>query len=136
MPRDTGLPPPMRGSQSRPQMAKDPGTMGKLDQLAGMGAEDQMGAQGGQGGDQEAAQLIMSGTQQLLQAAQMNPDLQPMVMQAVQALKSGMERFVGPGGGEGDMGGETQKKPKKSKRQKPPQDEGASEDDLSMYGGI
>jgi ABC-type sugar transport system substrate-binding protein len=132
MPRDMGLPPPMRGSQTRPQMGRDQSTMGKLDQLAGQGGEEM----GGQGGDQEAAQLIMSGTQQLIQAAQLNPQLQPMVMQAVQALKGGMERMVGPGGMTGDegMGGE-KKPPKKKKREKPPEGVEDEEGDLSMYGG-
>jgi ABC-type sugar transport system substrate-binding protein len=130
MPREMGLPPPMRGSQTRPQMGRDQSTMGKLDQLAG---QDQGGDEmGGQGGDQEAAQLIMSGTQQLIQAAQMNPQLQPMVMQAVQVLKGGMERMVGPSGMAG--GGEEKPKKKKEKRVKPPEDEGSQEDDLSMYG--
>jgi hypothetical protein len=100
--------------------------MGKLDQLAGMEGGP------GMGGEEEAAQMVMEGTKMLLQAAQMNPDLQPMVMEAVQSLKRGMERIIGPAGAEEEMGGQQPQK----KRQKPPKSPPVEEDALGGGYGM
>lgn len=140
MPRDErgeGLPPPMRGARMQPEMTPDRGggggTYGKLSKLA------EGGAQADAGGEDQAAQLVMSAAQQLIQAAQMHPAIQEMVGRALAILKAGVDELAGGGGmgGGEEMGGEfeeEEKKPKKKKRVKPPTAE-PQEDEMGMMGG-
>lgn len=137
MARDEGLPPPMRGARTRPDMQEGGGgggTYGKMSQLAGMGGEAESG------GEEQAAQLVMSAAQQLMQAAQLHPQIQPMIGRVLAVLKSGVDEISGGGMGEEDemgMGGEperAEKKPKKKKRVRPPTSE-PEEDESEMMGG-
>ena len=136
MPRDVGMPPPLKGARTQPDMREEqPGVYGKLSQLAGMGAE------GEAGGEEQAAQLVMSAAQQLMQAAQIHPQIQPMIGRVLAVLKSGVDEISGGGMGEEDMmgmGGELEtpeKKPKKKKRVRPPTTEPEEEDETGMMGG-
>jgi len=129
MPRDENRLPPKtgKGRMGPEMMDEDPAIVGKLSKLAGMGPEQQMGGQGG--GEEQSASLLMSGAQQLIQAAQMNPALQEMVGQVVQILQQGVQRMAGAGGqpgGGGEMegmmgggggGGRRRMKPPKVKRE-------------------
>lgn len=139
MARETeGLPPPMRGARTQPDMRGDlgggRGMTGKLSQLAGVGAE------GETGGEEQAAQLVMSAAQQLMQAAQIHPQIQPMIGRVLAVLKSGVDEISGGSvGGEEEMGGgnefeKSEKKPKKKKRMRPPTAE-PEEDETEMMGG-
>ena len=141
MPRDErgeGLPPPIRGARTQPEMTPDRGggggTYGKLSKLA------EGGAQADAGGEDQAAQLVMSAAQQLIQAAQMHPPIQEMVGRALAILKAGVDELADAGGAMGggeEMGGEfgeEEKKPKKKKRVKPPTTE-PQEDEMGMMGG-
>jgi len=131
-----GMPPPMRGARTQPDMRDDKGggAYGKMSQLAGMGGEADAG------GEEQAAQLVMSAAQQLMQAAQIHPQIQPMVGRVLAVLKSGVDEISGGGiGGEEEMGGEgdfgkPEKKPKKKKRIRPPTAE-PEEDETEMMGG-
>lgn len=108
----------------------DPSIVGKLDQLAAREAGGGMGGgMGGGGGEQESAQLLMSGAQQLMQAAQMNPRLQPIVQQAMQILQAGVQEMAG-----GEMGGgESEPTGKGRRRVKPPKSEvGGSADQFTV----
>lgn len=150
MPRDTrgeGLPPPLRGARTSPDMLPDAGgrggggAYGKMSQLAGIGME------GDTGGEEQAAQLVMSAAQQLMQAAQLHPQIQPMIGRVLAVLKSGVDEMTGGAGGmgmgeEGAMGEETPptEKPKKRKRIRPPTaetqpEEGATGGMGGMMGG-
>ena len=120
---EMGLPPPQsKGGKKKPDMTKDASTYGKLEQLAG--AEDQ--GMGG-GTEEQSAQLVMSGAQALMQAAQMNPALQGIVGQALSILHQGIRGMAGGGADQG-MGaeagiGEERPAPKKRKRVRPPSSE-------------
>lgn len=137
MPKDERLPPPMRGARTQPDMQDDRGgggAYGKLSQLAGIGGEADAG------GEEQAAQLVMSAAQQLMQAAQLHPDIQPMIGRVLAVLKSGVDEISGGGiGGEEEMGmrGEAEggeKKPKKKKRMRPPTSE-PQDGEEEMMGG-
>jgi len=144
MPRDErgeGLPPPLRGARTSPDMREDAGgrggggAYGKLGQLAGMGMESDTG------GEEQAAQLVISAAQQLMQAAQLHPQIRPMIERALAVLKSGVDEMSGGAGagvgGEEEMGGlseEPEKKPKKRKRMRPPTAEAL--EDESMGAGV
>jgi hypothetical protein len=135
MPKDERMPPPMRGARTQPDMQDGGGgggTFGKLSQLAGVGGEADAG------GEEQAAQLVMSAAQQLMQAAQIHPQIQPMIGRALAVLKSGVDELSGSGAsGEEEMGGmseEREKKPKKKKRMRPPTSE-PEEDETEMMGG-
>jgi len=137
MPKDERMPPPMRGARTSPEMRDDQpgGVYGKLGQLAGMGGEADAG------GEEQAAQLVMSAAQQLMQAAQIHPQIQPMVGRVLAVLKSGVDEISGGGGIGGEeevgMGGEGErgeKKPKKKKRMRPPTTEPEG-DETEMMGG-
>jgi hypothetical protein len=137
MARDVeGMPPPMRGARTQPDMRDDKGggAYGKMSQLAGMGGEADAG------GEEQAAQLVMSAAQQLMQAAQIHPQIQPMVGRVLAVLKSGVDEISGGGiggeeelgiGGEGERG---EKKPKKKKRMRPPTSEPQDEEEEMMGG--
>lgn len=145
MPRDgrgEGLPPPLRGARTSPDMREDVGggrgggTYGKLGQLAEMGGEADTG------GEEQAAQLVMSAAQQLMQAAQIHPQLQPMIGRVLAVLKSGVDEMSGGAGGmgvgeEGVMGEETTptEKPRKRKRTRPPTAETQPDETSGMMGG-
>lgn len=108
MPRDNKLPPPTgRGRKGPEMMDEDPAIVGKLSQLAGMGGEGApMGGMGGMmrgagGSEEQSASLLMSGAQQLMQAAQMNPALQDMVNQVIIILRQGVQGLAGA-----EVGGE------------------------------
>jgi len=129
MPRDDGLPPPVGKGRRGPEMTPDnPSIYGKLEQLAGQ----QGGGRGMGGGDQEAAQLLMSGAQQMMQAAQMKPELQPIITQALQIIQQGVSGLGGGGEmGSEEAGGETKSK----KRVKPPKgsEQGAEEEGVDQF---
>lgn len=142
MPKDKeGLPPPLRGARTSPDMREDRGggdVYGKLGQLAGMGESAETG------GEEQAAQLVMSAAQQLMQAAQIHPEIQPMIGRVLAVLKSGVDELSGGAGGGmgeeemGGMGEMMEEKPRKSpkkKRMRPPQAE-ASEDNDMMGAGM
>lgn len=106
MPRDESRLPPKtgKGRMGPEMMDEDPAIVGKLSQLAGRENEMMGGMMGGGGGNEEqSASLLMSGAQQLMQAAQMNPALQPFVGQAIQILQQGVQQMAGGAGGIGGM---------------------------------
>ena len=111
MPRGMdNLPPPptsgtMRGS---PSMAGgEPGVGDLMSRIAGRG-------QGG-GNDQQAAQLVMSGVQQLVQAAQMNPALGDAVQQSISIIQNAVQSLAQQSGAMGPGGkGPRKRAPKKS----------------------
>ncbi len=123
---DVGLPPPMKGGRKGPEMAQDDASI--YDKMSKLSSQDQ--GMGGGGDEAQAAQLVMDGANQLMQAAQIHPALQPIVMQAISILKQGVEGMAGGGAGGveemmgGGMGGEAPKK----KRVKPPKQEGAGDE--------
>lgn len=127
MAREEMMPPPSKKGKRGPEMAEDdPSIMGKLDQLAQR--ESQMGGGGmgmGGGGEEQSAQLLMSGAQQMMQAAQMNPRLQPIIQQALQIVQAGVQELAGGGGG---MEGEAPK-PEKKRMRPPKRESGASEEE-------
>jgi len=128
------MPPPMRGARTQPDMRDDKGggAYGKLSQLAGVGGEADAG------GEEQAAQLVMSAAQQLMQAAQIHPQIQPMVGRVLAVLKSGVDEMSGGGiGGEEEMGGLPEEKPKKApkkKRVRPPSSETEEDNEFSGAG--
>jgi len=133
MAREDGLPPPSKKGRRGPEMAEDdPSIMGKLDQLA---QQDQMGGGGGMGmgggGEEQSAQLLMSGAQQMMQAAQMNPRLQPIIQQALQIIQAGVQELAGGGMG-GGMEGEAPK-PEKKRMRPPKRESGASQEEQFTY---
>jgi hypothetical protein len=127
MARSDGLPPPSsKGGKRKPDMMEeDPSIYGKLSSLAGGGQPGgggmppgMMGGGGGGGGEGEAASLIQSGVSQLVQAAQMHPQLQPIIAQVIDTLRSGIGGIAGEGGGEEPL--PEGAAPTKSKRSGPP----------------
>jgi hypothetical protein len=122
MPRDESIPSPPKKGRRGPEMAEDdPSIMGKLDQLAQQEGQTRggMGMAGG-GGEEQSAQLLMSGAQQMMQAAQMNPRLQPIVMQALQIVQQGVQGLAGGGA---EMGGQPETTGKGRERMRPPKRE-------------
>ena len=127
---DEGIPPPVgKGRRGPEMMAEDPSIGGKLDKLAAQGGGDMMG---GEGGDEQSAQLLMSGAQQLMQAMQMNPNLQPFVTQALQILQQGVQQMAGR---EGEMGPEAGGGKPKKKRKEPPPSEQEAGAGMDQFGG-
>ena len=114
MPRqEYGMPPPTSSaSRGAPEMAQGGSpAAGLMAQLAG-----RQGAGGG--GDQEAAQLVMSSAQQLMQAAQMSPSLAPFIQQAIEVIRGGVEQLASGGPTPPEMR-KPPKAPKKAKKPKP-----------------
>lgn len=142
---ESRLPPPTGKGRKGPEMMdEDPSIVGKLSQLAGQRGVGEQGMMGGMGGgmggeggnEEQSASLLMSGAQQLMQAAQMNPALQQFVGQAIQIIQQGVQQLAGAGaGGEPPMGGGRAGGGRK--RMRPPQkeargeNEGAGEDQFS-----
>ena len=119
MPKDDKLPPPSRGGRTQPDMmGEDPSIYNRLSSLAG-----QQGEGMGGGGEQEAAQMVMAGAQQLLQAAKMHPALEPIIMQALGVLRQGVSQLGGGGEMGGGMGGEEMPPTKPRRRTRPPRGE-------------
>lgn len=136
MARDTeGLPPPIKGGRTEPEM-RSGGRRGSYDQLSRLA---ELGGGAETGGEEQAAQLVMSAAQQLMQAAQLFPPIQEMVGRALAVVKSGVDEMSGGAGGMGEMGmGEEQPpqpKPKKKKRVRPPSGEDEGAGDEEMMGG-
>ena len=141
MPKDRkdedGLPAPGKGARREPEMNEDFPSRGnradRLSQLADLGG-DEMGG----GEDEQAAQLVLGAAEQLNQAAQLQPQLQPIVERVMAVLRSGMQEMMGGGGGEeGAMGGAPPEKPprKQRKRMRPPgSEEGGEEESQGMMG--
>ena len=131
---ETGLPPPMRGGRTKPEMREGgrASSYDRLSQLAEVG-----GGAAETGGEEQAAQLVMSAAQQLMQAAQLFPPIQDMVGRALAVVKSGVDEMSAGGmeGGPIGVGGETERQPrsKKRKRVRPPS--GEAEGDEDMMGG-
>ena len=110
MAREDGLPPKIGKGRKGPEMMdEDPAIVSKLSQLADQGEEASGGMMmgGGGGSEEQSANLVLSGAQQLIQAAQMNPALQEVVGQVIGILQQGMQRMAGQGQGgpPGEMGG-------------------------------
>ena len=128
MPKEDKLPLPSRKGRTQPDMVgEDSSIYSRLSDLAGQEDEGMMGG----GGEEQAAQLLMSGANQLLQAARMHPALEPMVMQALSVIRDGVGRMSmgAPTGGEGMMpGGEGV--PRQRKRTRPPREEQAVGEEL------
>jgi len=117
MAKEDRLPPKTGKDRMGPEMIdEDPAIVSKLSQLAGMQPGAQAGGMGGMGGgEEESASLLMSGAQQLIQAAQMNPQLQEMVGQVISILQAGVQQMAGGGGMPPEVGGG-----KTRKRERPP----------------
>jgi len=135
MAKEGGLPPKTGKGRMGPEMMdEDPAIVSKLSQLAGAGQEAPMG--GGGGGEEQSASLLMQGAQQLIQAAQMNPQLQQMVTQVIGILREGVQGLAGgpPGGqmggqegggmGRGGGGGRKRMRPPKVEREQPAEEMG------------
>ena len=88
---DRGMPPPMKSAdRGSPGMA---GTQaGAGDMMRRLASRE---GQGGQGAEQQSAQMLMQGAQMLMQAAQANPALMPIVQQAMNTLKQGVQSLAG-----------------------------------------
>lgn len=136
MAREDKLPPKTGKGRMGPEMMdEDPAIVSKLSQLAGVGQGAPMG--GGGGNEEQSASLLMQGAQQLIQAAQMNPQLQQMVNQVIGILREGVQGLAGgqpggemmggqEGGGMGRGGGRKRMRPPKVER-------GAGEEDQFGY---
>lgn len=141
MPKDRkdedGLPSPGKGARKEPEMNEDFPPRGnrtdRLSQLADLGG-DEMGG----GDDEQAAQLVLGAAEQLSQAAQLQPQLQPIVERVMAVLRSGMQELMGGGGeAEGEMGGLPPEQPPKKRRRRirpPGSEEGGEEESQGMMG--
>jgi len=94
MKKDEGLPPPTKGGRTGPDIT--PEVYSKLNQLAGMdrGVDVEMG----RGSEEQSAQMVMEGASLLMQAARINPTLQPIIMPLMRQLQSGVQQLAGGGG--------------------------------------
>jgi len=129
------IPSPSKKGRRGPEMAEDdPSIVSKLDQLAAQegGGGGGMGGMGG-GSEEQSAQLLMSGAQQIMQAAQMNPRLQPIVKQALEVLQAGVQEMAG-----GEMGGMEGAGGGGGKRMRPPKrtSGGSSKMEGAEFGGM
>jgi hypothetical protein len=92
MPRDIERgtpPPPVRGTMQK----KERGVKDLISDVAGRGV--------GGGGEQEAANMVMQGAEMLMQAAQMDPRLMPIMRQAIGIIQQGIMQFAGGAGAPG-----------------------------------
>ena len=117
MAKDDKLPPPSRGGGRKPaeMMGEDASIYDRLSSLAGQESPEMGG-----GDEQQAAQMVMSGANQLLQAARMHPALEPMVIQALSILREGVSRMAAGGAPMGGMGGGEETPPRRPRRARPP----------------
>jgi len=104
---------------------RSPRTADMLMQMGG-----RMGGQQ-QGGQQQAIQLVMGASDALMQAAQLDPNIAPIVQQAMQTLQQGLTSLGGPeAGGPPQTGGRKQRRPRR------PKEEEGEEESPEMGAGL
>lgn len=115
---DRVMAPPTRGAPTDPSMmgGPPPATSDLIRQAAGgRGAAPP----GGGGGAAQAAQLIASGAQQLIQAAQMFPALSEPIQQAIAILQAGVSQIAQMAQAPGGKGRGSSPRPKKDRTPPP-----------------
>ena len=119
------LNPPIKGTErGGPSMTED--RQPKVgDQLMGMAGGME------QGGPQQAMGLVMSAAEMLMQAAQLDPTVAPIMQNVIATLQSGLQAMGGGGGAAGMTPTGT---PPKRRAKRPPEQKADSEQGEGIFG--